>query len=191
MSGREGEIPSSVSTGSGGGGRQSGAQAEAVEDLQAAQGLRDAFGFALDRSNTRFEQFLENYSSSRKSGPAPDFTTSGVNSRIDPWLSTGGGQDEAQFYYRKLALTDPTAYEEARTAALNAIKESIKTTFDTTLSQYQSAGYSIQDAEVKALEAAKASREIQMKALATKFGMNDSLYMEGAHKGAAAFKLGR
>ena len=196
MTGRESEIPTSVSAGGGGGGgtRTQEERRRDNEEYRAELRAREALetlGISMDQVAKRQEAILQRIAGGARSGAAPDFTSRGVESRIDPWLSTGGGLDEAQFYYRKLALTDPTAYEEARTAALTKIKESIQTTFDTTLTQYQSAGYSIQDSEVKALEAAKASREIQMKALATKFGMNDSLYMEGAHKGAAAFKLGR
>ena len=192
MTGQEGEIPTSVSGGGGSTGpRASDVQRQqAADNLEASQALQDVLGIVTE-SNRSTRELIKTVMESRKSGDAPDFTSGKSQSRINPWLSTGGGQDEAQFYYRKLALTDPTAYEQARTNALTTIKESIQSVFDTTLAQYQDAGYSIQDAEVKALEAAKSSREIQMKALATKFGMNDNLYMEGAHKNAAAFKVGR
>jgi hypothetical protein len=110
-------------------------------------------------------------------------------SRVSGWLATGGGKDEDQFYIRKLALTNPDKFERLRHAALEKVKTTVNTTFNTTLSQFQDAGYSVVEAEAEAVKSAKATKDVLWKAFQVKFGQNDSLFMKGADHEAGAYKV--
>ena len=80
MTGRESEIPTSVSAGGGGGGgtRTQEERRRDNEEYRAELRAREALetlGISMDQAAKRQEAILQRIAGGARSGPAPDFTT--------------------------------------------------------------------------------------------------------------------
>lgn len=83
----------------------------------------------------------------------------------DLWAAIGAAADQKRFEQRTLALSDPSAYNTKRDAALEELKKFTATAFASTYNTYKDAGVSSSQAKKLAEEAAKSTYDIGMKAL--------------------------
>jgi hypothetical protein len=68
------------------------------------------------------------------------------------------------------AMTDPTAYNEARARAYAEMEEQIQSAYLSNFNQYMKAGYTEADSKQRALGVAKVVKETQLQAIRTEFG---------------------
>jgi hypothetical protein len=157
---------------------------EALAALQSFKGL-----IPPEEIITRLNLQVSNAAAGEDGGALTKFNETQINTKIDPWYSTGGAADQVAFQMRKLALTEPGTYESLRNAELAKIKTAVDTQFTTTLNAYKDAGYDIQTSENEALKAAKQSKDVLFKAMNLKFGDNDGIFLKGADYKNGAYKV--
>lgn len=95
----------------------------------------------------------------------------------DLWASIGAAQDQREFAQRTLALSDPKAYEAARSLALANLKTAAAATFTSTYKMYDTAGYGETESKKLAIAASKQTYDTGIRALRASFpSATDSVY---------------
>ena len=86
------------------------------------------------------------------------------------WADLGGTYEQKSFDRRIQALTNPTGYAREREDELAKVKTSAERAFQTSLTGFQDAGLSPNNAKAAAYQSAKAEYANQMRVFDLKFG---------------------
>jgi hypothetical protein len=94
---------------------------------------------------------------------------------MDVWRDVGGLQEADRTSMKLLAMTDPVNYAKLKSQALVEVKTATEASYKAAFDQHIAAGVPVEEAKKAALSAAKATKELQNKAMKLRFHDDDSI----------------